>query len=305
MLQEETRAGHVALVGAPNAGKSSLLNRFLGSKLSIVTAAAQTTRERVVGIDTRDGVQIVFVDTPGLVDPAYLLHRSMLSIVEQTIAGADVVVLLLDGTGPPPMIDPELATSLGRLGNQLIVVVNKGDVSPPENQVVLARWSEAEFGTSPLVVSAVTGDGVEELRARIGEKLPISPLLFPDDDISTQTVRFFVAEFVRETVFELYGQEIPYSVAVKVEEFRESDDPLYIRATVYVERSSQKGILIGHGGTAIRELGSASRQKIEEFLERRVYLDLWIKVLPRWRKDPNQLRRFGFPVPSDAANRNA
>jgi GTPase len=303
--QGEARVGHVAIIGAPNAGKSSLLNRFLGSKLSIVTSAAQTTRERVVGIDSRDGAQIVFLDTPGLVEPAYLLHQSMLRIVEQTLADADVVVLLLDATRDPPSIDPPIRALVHRAGNRLLIAINKSDLCGPDQVDSLSRWSLEEFGTAGVPISATTGDGVEELRARIASMLPMSPLLYPDDDISTQSVRFFVSELVRETVFERYGEEIPYSVAVMVEEFRESDDPLYIRATIFVERSSQKGILIGSGGAAIRELGSASRRKIEEFLGARVYLDLWVKVLPRWRKDPKELRRFGFPVPQDVADRHA
>jgi GTPase len=295
----ETRAGLVALVGLPNSGKSSLLNRFLGSKLSIVTAAAQTTREKVVGIDTRDGVQIVFMDTPGIVDPAYLLHRSMLGIVEQTVADADVTVLLLDGSRPPPEIAPEIMTLLRRLGDRLIVVVNKVDIARAEPVTELAAWAEEHFAKLPLGISATAGTRVEELRARIAAALPVSPFLYPEDEISSQTIRFFVGELIRETVFERYAEEVPYSVAVRVEEFRESDEPIYIKATIYVERSSQKGILIGRAGAAIRELGAISRAKIEQFVERRVYLDLWVKVLPRWRKDPKELRRFGFPVPPD------
>ncbi len=295
----ETRAGLVALVGLPNSGKSSLLNRFLGSKLSIVTAAAQTTRERVVGIDTRDGVQIVFMDTPGIVDPAYLLHRSMLGIVQQTVADADVTVLLLDGSRPPPEIAPETLALLRRLGDRLIVVINKVDIARTEPVTELAAWAEEHFAQPPLRISATAGAHVEELRARIVAALPVSPFLYPEDEISSQTIRFFVGELIRETVFERYAEEVPYSVAVRVEEFRESDEPIYIKATIYVERSSQKGILIGRAGAAIRELGAISRAKIEQFVERRVYLDLWVKVLPRWRKDPKELRRFGFPVPPD------
>lgn len=283
----------------PNAGKSSLLNRFLGSKLSIVTAAAQTTRERVVGIDTRDDVQIVFLDTPGLVDPAYLLHHSMLGIIDQAIADADLVLLLLDGTRPPPEIREEVVERLSKLGDELLTVINKCDIAPPERIAELGAWSRSVLHSDPDLVSAVTGEGVEGLRVRIGSRLPESPYLYPEDEISTQTIRFFVAELIRESIFELYAEEIPYSVALRVEEFRESDDPLYIRAAIYVERPSQKGILIGQRGSAIRELGSVSRQKIERFLERRVYLDLWVKVLPKWRKNPLELKRFGFPIPPD------
>jgi GTPase len=288
----------------PNAGKSSLLNRFLGSKLSIVTAAAQTTRERVVGIETRDDVQIVFMDTPGIVDPAYLLHEAMIGIIEQTIEDADLVVLLLDGTHPAPELAAEVVETLRKLGDRVLVAINKSDVATAERISRLQVWTEATFGAPALTISAATGEGVEALFDRIAGGLPVSPFLYPDDDVSTQSVRFFVSELIRETVFEQYQEEVPYSTAVKVEEFREAEDPLFIRAVVFVERASQKGILIGHRGAAIRELGMAARRKIEEFVQRRVYLDLWIKVLPKWRKDPVELRRFGFPVP-EKDQRNA
>ncbi len=287
----------VAIIGLPNAGKSSLLNRLLGSKLSIVTAAAQTTRERVVGIDTRGGAQIVFIDTPGLVEPAYLLHHSMLEIALGAIGDADVVVLLLDGTRDFPTLTAEVREGLERLGPRLLVAINKADVAGEARMAALRRQTVAEFGAEPAELSALSGEGVEALRQRVAEMLPVSPYLYPEDELSTQSVRFFVSELIRETVFELFSEEVPYSTAVRVEEFQEAADPILIRATIYVERGSQKGILIGKKGAAIRELGAAARAKIEAFVERHVYLDLWIKVLPRWRKDPLELKRFGFPVP--------
>jgi GTPase len=299
MEPDETRAGMVAIVGLPNAGKSSLLNRLLGTKLAIVTAAAQTTRERVVGIDSRDGAQMVFLDTPGLVEPAYLLHQSMVLVVKQAIADADVVVLLLDASRPPPAIDSEVHAALTRLGGQLVIAINKRDIARADDLVVLEEWTRNDFGTDTLLISAATGEGVDELRRRIASRLPISPFLYPDDELSTQTLRFFVAELVRETVFERFREEIPYSVAVRVEEFRENVEPIYIRATIFVERPTQKGIILGRKGAAVRELGSIARGKIEDFLEARVYLDLWVKVLPKWRKDPLELKRFGFPIPPE------
>lgn len=287
----------VAIVGLPNAGKSSLLNRLLGTKLSIVTSAAQTTRERVVGIDTRDGVQMIFLDTPGIVDPAYLLHHSMLGIVEQTIQDADVVILLLDGTRAPPEIQPEILEAIRRSGSKLLPAINKVDAASENRLTALEGWTEATFGVRPIRVSAETGSGVIELREALARMIPESPYLYPDDDVSTQSLRFFVSELIRETVFEQYAEEVPYSAAVVVDEYREAEDPVVIRATVYVERASQKGILIGKKGEGIRRLGTESRRKIEEFIGGRVYLDLWVKVLPKWRKKPEELRRFGFPVP--------
>ncbi|HEX2095394.1 MAG TPA: KH domain-containing protein, partial [Longimicrobiaceae bacterium] len=160
-------------------------------------------------------------------------------------------------------------------------------------------WTVEQFAAEPVEISALTGKGVEELRSRIAALLPVSPFLYPPDEISSQPVRFFVAELIRETVFEQYGQEVPYSTTARVDEFRENAQPIYIRATVYVERPTQKAILIGRGGAAIKKLGQAARLKIEEFVGAPVYLDLWVKVLPKWRKDPVSLARLGFKLPTE------
>jgi GTP-binding protein Era len=293
----ETRAGYVALVGYPNAGKSSLMNRLVEQKLSIVTPLAQTTRERVLGIDTRDGVQMVFVDTPGLVEPRYLLHKSMLHQAMEVITDADVVLLLVDAAAGIPEFSPDVLELLGRAGS-LVIVSNKQDQAKAAHGARVREWAAERFPRAALYeVSALTGDGVDALRAEIAGRLPVSPYLFPEDDVSSQPVRFFVSELVRETAFEMFEKEVPYSVAVKVDEFREAATPLYIRATIYVERPTQKAILIGSGGAAIRRLGQAAREKIEDFVGAPVYLDLWVKVLPRWRRDPVALQRFGFQIP--------
>lgn len=297
----ETRAGLVALVGFPNVGKSSLMNRLVEQKLSIVTPFAQTTRERVLGIDTRDGVQMVFVDTPGLVDPRYLLHKAMMHIALQVITDSDVVLLLIDASAGVPEFGPDVLELLDR-APKLLVVSNKKDVASPAQREKVREWSRERFGVEPYEVSAVTGEGTEELRGEIARRLPVSEFLYPEEDVSSQPVRFFVSELIRETVFELYSQEVPYSVAAKVEEFRENSTPVYIRAVVFVERASQKAILVGSGGAAIKKLGRAAREKIEDFVGAPVYLDLWVKVLPRWRKDPVTLQRLGFKLP-DAESR--
>jgi GTPase len=292
----ETRAGYVALVGYPNVGKSSLMNRLLDQKLSIVTPLAQTTRERVMGIDTRDNVQMVFVDTPGLVDPRYLLHRAMLHSATQVLTDADVVVLIADGSKMEHGL-PEDLIQLLRRARKLILVANKDDIASAESRAAVEAWSVTQFGRAPMWVSANTGAGVEVLRARMAEELPVGPFLYPEDDISSQPVRFFVAELVRETIFERYEKEVPFSVAVRVEEYREAETPVFIRAVIFVERDSQKAILIGSGGSAIKELGREARRKIEDFVGSQVYLDLWVKVLPRWRRDPLSLKRLGYEVP--------
>lgn len=300
-LTVETRAGLVALVGFPNVGKSSLMNRLVEQKLSIVTPFAQTTRERVLGIDSRDGVQMVFVDTPGLVDPRYLLHRAMMHIALDVIGDSDVVLLLIDASAGVPEFGEDVMELLDR-APRLLIVSNKVDVAAAAQRERVREWSRERFNVEPVEVSAVTGEGTETLRAEIARRLPVSEFLYPEEDVSSQPVRFFVAELIRESVFELYSQEVPYSVATKVEEFRENSSPLYIRAVVFVERASQKAILVGSGGQAIKKLGQVSREKIEDFVGAPVYLDLWVKVLPRWRKDPVTLQRLGFKLP-DAEQR--
>ena len=293
-----TRAGTVALVGFPNVGKSSLMNRLVEQKLSIVTPLAQTTRERVLGIDTRDGVQMVFVDTPGLVDPRYLLHRAMMHEALQVIDDSDVVLLLIDATKGAPQFRDDVLELLRRASG-LMVVSNKIDVARKDDRAAVARWARETLGRDAIEVSAETGEGVEGLRETIAARLPESPFLYPEDDVSSQPVRFFVAELVRETIFELYEKEVPYSVAVKVEEFRENAQPVYIRTVIFVERPTQKAILIGSGGAAIKRLGQAARTKVEEFVGAPVYLDLWVKVLPKWRKSALELQRLGFTLPEE------
>ncbi len=292
----QTKAGMVALVGFPNVGKSSLMNRLVEQKLSIVTPLAQTTREKVLGIDSRGAVQMVFVDTPGLVDPRYLLHKAMMHEATEVIGDADVVLLLVDAARGTPDFREDLL-ELVRKAPKLMIVANKIDVAREQDREAVRIWSRETFGVEPVEVSAETGEGTETLRERIAERLPESPFLYPEEDLSAQPVRFFVAELVRETIFEQYEKEVPYSVAVKVEEFRENDTPVFIRTVIFVERPTQKAILIGSGGSAIKRLGQAARAKIEDFVGAPVYLDLWVKVLPKWRKNPMELQRLGFTLP--------
>ncbi|CAN5873885.1 hypothetical protein BH23GEM5_BH23GEM5_08370 [soil metagenome] len=296
----ETRAGYVALIGLPNAGKSSLLNRMLGQKLSIVTRTAQTTRERVLGIDTRGSAQLVFVDTPGLVEAGHLLHQSMRHSVAQALPDADAIVLVVDGTGAVPALPQDTLAALQARGKDVIIAVNKSDLATGDQMDQLAAWGLGTIGAEAIAVSAKTSAGLNQLRAEIERRLPHSPFLYPADEIATQSVRFFVAELIRESVLELYAREVPHSVAVKIDEFREASTPVYIRATIYVERSSQKQIVIGTGGAAIKRLGARARHKVEALVGSPCYLDLWVKVLPKWRKDPELLRRMGYVTPPNA-----
>lgn len=297
-LPDDTRSGYVTLVGRPNAGKSTLMNALVGERLSIVTPKAQTTWQRVTGILTTDGAQMVFLDTPGLLEPRDLLQKTMVRAAEDALAEADVILLVLDGSklSRPSDLDPVRRALTNRPPVPFLAVVNKTDLMQKGGQDDVARWVSQELGGEPFFICALNGSGVEDLRVRLEGVLPPGPFLYPADEIARDPVRFFVAEMIRETVFQRFRQEIPYSVFSVIEEFRENEDPLYIQAHLFVERDSQKRILIGKRGSSIKELGADSRRKIEEFLGRRVYLDLWVKVLPDWRRKGAHLRRLGFPV---------
>jgi len=284
-----TKAGIVTVAGKPNAGKSTLLNRIVGQKLAITSQKPQSTRDRVVGIHTTGDMQMIVFDTPGLLEPKYALQESMRSTARRALEDADVIVYLADASdGLPPTLH-EAAALDSPPSAPVIEVLNKIDLVPRDRRKALH-----DERPEAIQISAANGDGIAELMERIAAGLPESPFLYPDDDVSTQSVRFFVAELIRETVLEQLHDEIPYSVAVGIEEFRESRSPLYIRAVVYVERESQKRIIIGAKGSRIRELGQVSREKIEEFVSQNVYLDLWVKVLPNWRRSTSALERFGY-----------
>ncbi len=289
-----TSAGFVTLVGRPNAGKSTLLNRLVGERLAIVSAKPQSTRERVVGILSDESSQLIFLDTPGLLEPRYALHRAMLHSAHQAIADADVIVQLVDATRDAPEDLVQLAGLPQAPRAPIIVVLNKADEVSAERRAELTRsYPEG------LWISAATGEGVEALLAAIRARLPESPFLYDPDDVSTQHLRFFVAEFLRETVLEQLADEVPYGIAVAIEEFRESESPVYIRAVLYVERESQKRIVIGAGGQQIKAIGQAARARIEPLVGAPVYLDLWVKPLKNWRKDPHALARLGYALPTE------
>ncbi len=295
-----THTGYVALVGRPNAGKSTLLNAFLGQKLSIVTARAQTTWQRVTGIVTTERAQMIFLDTPGLLEVQDLMQRSMMGAAVEALEEADVVLLVLDATRSLDEVADEVVRgALDRANAPLLAAVNKTDVASPAAVDAAERWVRDALGGTPFPVSARSGKGVDALIGAVEAALPEGPFLYPPEDIASEPVRFFVAELVRETVIERFEDEIPWSVACRIEEFRENQDPVYINAVLYVERKSQKGILVGAGGSAIKALGRDARTKIEHFLGARVYLDLWVKALPGWRRRRDHLSRLGYPVPPD------
>jgi GTP-binding protein Era len=286
-----TRAGIVTVAGKPNAGKSTLLNRIIGQKLSIVSPKPQSTRDRIVGIHSAGDVQMVILDTPGLLNPKYALQRAMRSTALDALKDADVIVYVVDATDSA--IEP-LHAAAGLQSPPkapVITALNKADLlSTKQRTTLAASFVEARF------ISAVTGEGIPELLSAATLHLPESPFLYPADEVSTQHLRFFVSELVRETALEQLSDEVPYSIACEIEEFREGKKPVYIRAVLHVERDSQKQILIGSKGQRIKSIGKAAREKIEELLGESVYLDLWVKVLANWRKNTNALARFGYRV---------
>lgn len=294
MLSVMTRAGIVTVAGKPNAGKSTLLNRIVGQKLAIVSPKPQSTRDRVVGIHTAGNVQMVIHDTPGLLNPKYALQRAMRGAALEALRDADVIVYLADATdgAPEPL---HVAAGLNVPPKApVLLALNKADRLKRAERAALAEtFPDAHF------ISAATGEGVDALVATAGARLPESPFLYPGDEISSQQTRFFVSELIRETALEQLSDELPYSIACEIEEFREDRTPVYIRAVLHVERDSQKRILIGTKGKQIRSIGQTARKKIELLIGQNVYLDLWAKVLPNWRKNVNALARFGYRVEDD------
>jgi len=283
-----SRCGIVALAGRPNAGKSTLLNALVGEPLAIVSPKPQTTRVPVRGLVTDAESQIIFVDPAGLMDPGYPLQRGMRRAALEAVHDADVVVHVHPLPEAPA---PRLEDLVGRLPAKVVVAYTKADVVPAAQRLL-------EPGA--LAVSGTTGEGVPALLVAIRALLPEGPFLYDADDVGTQPLRFFAAEFVREAVYAALEEELPYSVAVEIDEFREGEDPVYIRAVLAVERESQKPIVLGKGGRTIRTIGTAARERIAAFLGRRVYLDLWVTVWPRWRRDPAVLARLGLPLPPES-----
>lgn len=288
-----TRAGIVTVAGFPNAGKSTLLNRLVGEKLAITSSKPQSTRHRIVGLRTEGEAQMVILDTPGLLEPKDSLHSAMRNAALTAVRDADVLVHVVDATGRIPESFQTAAQLEHAPRASIVLALNKADLlTPAQREELATRHPDAVF------IAAATGEGIDTLVAAITDRLPVSPYLYPDDDISTQPVRFFCAEFVRETALEQLGDELPHALACEIDEFREGSSPLYIRAVLHVERDSQKRIVIGANGQQIKKLGKSAREKIERFVGQPVYLDLWVKVLPNWRKNRSAVLRLGYGDPN-------
>lgn len=290
------KTGHVALIGLPNAGKSTLLNKLVGEKLAITSPKPQTTRHRLLGIVNRPEAQLLYLDTPGVLEPKGQLNQSLVQAALSALAAADVVVWLVEPRRPDPR-DPVLLPHLQKLSQPLIVAINKIDLVAKPKLLPLMEAYHGLFPQAPVIpVSALLGDGLPELEAEIIKFLPAAPPIYPEEQITEQTERFLVMELIRERLLHHLGEEMPYAVAVAIEEFDESRRPdlVSIRAVIYVERTSQKGIVIGKKGQMLKTIGQEARGEMETLLGCRVYLDLWVKVWKNWRKDPKALRMFGY-----------
>lgn len=296
-----TRAGFVSLVGRPNAGKSTLLNRLVGEKLAIVSPRPQTTRNRITGIRNLPGAQVVFVDTPGLHPGLGKLGEFMLKTAERALEGVDLVCLVVDAAGDPGPDDRVLAP-LRPFRGPVFCVLNKVDLVRPKDRLLplIDRWRAAYPFAEVVPVSAAHGTNCARLLDLVVRVLPEHPPFFPPDVSTDQPETFYVAEVVREQVFHFTRQEVPYAVAVRVEEMRERPTPpsLTVRATVFVERESQKGILIGRAGAMLKRIGTAARRELETFFGIPVHLALTVRVRPHWRRDERALREFGFMLTS-------
>lgn len=291
------KAGFVNLVGNPNVGKSTLMNKLVGDKISIITNKAQTTRHRIIGIVNKPGVQVVYSDTPGVVDPAYKMQEQMLGFSKSALGDADVLLYVTDVIEDPKKHEAFLA-DVRELKVPVLVLINKADLSTPEKlEELVETWkSLLPNALEVLPVAALHGAGIAYIAERVEALLPDSPPYFEEDALTDRPARFFVSEIIREKVFLYYQKEVPYATEVVVQEFKEEEDLIRISANIYVERESQKGILIGHKGAAIKKLGTMARQDIERFFEKKVFLQLFVKVEKEWRSSDRMLRNFGYKL---------
>ena len=300
MKDKTIKSGYAAILGKPNAGKSTLLNALLGQKLSIVTSKPQTTRKRILGILSEEDYQIIFLDTPGILEPAYLLQEKMMEDVDVSISDADVIVLILDVEADPEgektLKDEFVSRLVEKSKKPKLLVINKVDLSNQDHlKKLINKFEESKKFKNIIPISALLEYNISSIINSILEYLPFHPKYFPDDIVAQDDERFFVSEIVREKIFELYKEEIPYSCEVLIADFKEREDKKnYISAEIVVEKESQKGILIGKQGAAIKKLGQLAREAVEEFLQREVYLELRVKVRIKWRSDENMLKSFGY-----------
>lgn len=292
--QPQHRSGFVNLVGNPNVGKSTLMNLLVGERLSIITSKAQTTRHRIMGIVNTPEMQIVYSDTPGVLKPNYKLQESMLEFSKSALGDADVLLYVTDVIEQPDK-NLDFVERVGRMKCPVLLLINKIDLTNQTQLVHLVeRWHELLPQAEILPISAKSRFNMEPLKKRIEELIPPSPPFFEKDALTDRPARFFVTEIIREKILLYYQKEVPYAVEVAVETFREEEKVIHIQAVIMVERDSQKGIIIGHQGTAIKKLGMMARKDIEKFFDKKVFLELYVRVEKDWRSSDKDLRLFGY-----------
>ncbi len=287
------KAGFVNIIGNPNVGKSTLMNALLGEKLSIITPKAQTTRHRILGIANEENYQVVFSDTPGVLTPNYKLQEQMMHFVKSALEDADLFIILTEIN--EPFAHEEILRRVEKSNVPVMLLVNKIDLAK-QAEVVLAceKWKATYPHWYVLAISALEQFNIQAVFDKIIELLPESPPFYPKDELTDKPVRFFIAEMVRERILMNYRKEIPYSVEVVVDSFKEEENLTSIRCVIHVARETQKGIIIGHQGKALKKVGTEARQSIEAFLGKKVFLELHVKVSKNWRENDIQLRRFGY-----------
>ncbi len=294
MSESNHKAGFVNIIGKPNVGKSTLMNALLGEKLSIISSKAQTTRHRILGIMNEPEYQIVFSDTPGMLKPKYELHKSMMSFVNLSLEDADLIVFVTDLFEDDTDIE-EIIQKINAAGVPVLLIINKIDLNKEEKlQEVTAYWQERIQAVETIPVSALENFNLQKILQEILDRMPVHPPFYDKEELSDRPERFFASEIIREKIFTQYKKEIPYSTEVRVEEFEETDKLIRMRAIIYVERQSQKGIIIGDKGNALKKVGTKARQEMELFFGKKVFLETYVKVEENWRKNKNKLRKFGY-----------
>jgi GTP-binding protein Era len=290
----EHKAGFVNIIGNPNVGKSTLMNAFVGERLSIITSKAQTTRHRILGIVNGEDFQVVLSDTPGIIKPAYEMQKSMMDFVKSAFEDADVLIYMVE-IGEKELKDEDFFNKIIHSKIPVLLLLNKIDKSNQEElEQQIALWKEKVPNAEIYPISALENFNVKEVFARILELLPVSPPYYPKDALTDKPERFFVNETIREQILKNYDKEIPYAVEIETEEFLEDEKIIRIRSVIMVERDTQKGIIIGHKGAALKKVGIQAREELEKFFGKQIHIELYVKVNKDWRSNSYQLRRFGY-----------
>jgi GTP-binding protein Era len=290
----EHKAGFVNIIGNPNVGKSTLMNAFVGERLSIITSKAQTTRHRILGIVNGDDFQVILSDTPGIIKPAYEMQKSMMDFVKSAFEDADVLIYMVE-IGEKELKDEDFFNKIIHAKIPVLLLLNKIDKSNQEQlEEQIALWKEKVPNAEIYPISALENFNVKEIFARLLELIPVSPAYYPKDALTDKPERFFVNETIREKILLNYDKEIPYAVEIETEEFLEDEKIIRIRSVIMVERDTQKGIIIGHKGGALKKVGMQSREDLEKFFGKQIHIELYVKVNKDWRSNAFQLRRFGY-----------